>query len=118
VLGLLLAFGQPAGASATSHASPHTSAVAAAIATLKQLEIGDHATNHAAGHGVKVKGLTQAQGLNWAGYAEAPGSGNKILRLPDSGTWTETGATVNCGVTADDSDSDDECTMTGNSGTV
>jgi hypothetical protein len=40
VLGLLLAFSPPAGASTASHASPRTRAIAAAIAALKQLKVG------------------------------------------------------------------------------
>src|SRR5262249_3230146 len=49
-LGLLLALSPPAGASTASHASPHARDIAAAIAALKHLKVGDHATNHAVGH--------------------------------------------------------------------
>ena len=47
----LLAVSPRAGASTASHASPRARAVTAAIAELKQLKVGDHATNHAVGHG-------------------------------------------------------------------
>jgi hypothetical protein len=64
VLGLLLAFSPPAGASTASHASPRARALAAALAELKQLNIGQHATDHATGHAVKIQGLTQVQSTN------------------------------------------------------
>jgi Peptidase A4 family len=91
VLGLLLALGQPAGASTTSHDSSRARAIAAAIATLRQLKIGDHATNHAVGHGVKVKGLTQVRSLNWAGYADDNTAGNTYSTV--TGNWSEPAVT-------------------------
>src|SRR5215469_10971754 len=90
VLGLLLAFSPPAGAS-TSHASPQARAIAAAIATLRHLKIGDHATNHAVGHGVKVKGLTQVQSTNWAGYADDNTAGSTYSTV--TGNWSEPAVT-------------------------
>jgi hypothetical protein len=91
VLGLLLAFSPPAGASTASHASPRTRAIAAAIAALKQLKVGDHATNHAVGHGVKVNGLTQVLSLNWAGYADDNTAGNTYSTV--TGNWSEPAVT-------------------------
>jgi hypothetical protein len=41
VLGLLLAFSPPAGASTASHASPRARALAGAISELRQLKVGD-----------------------------------------------------------------------------
>jgi Peptidase A4 family len=91
VLGLLLAFSPPAGASTASHTSPRARAIAAAIAALKQLKIGDHATNHAVGHGAKVKGLTQVQSTNWAGYADDNTAGNTYTTV--TGNWSEPAVT-------------------------
>ena len=91
VLGLLLALSQPAGASTTSHDSSRARAIAAAIATLRQLKIGDHATNHAVGHRVKVKGLTQVQSLNWAGYADDNTAGSTYSTV--TGNWSEPAVT-------------------------
>lgn len=90
VLGLLLAFSQPAGAS-TSHASQRARAIAAAIATLKHLKVGDHATNHVVGHGVRVKGLTQVLSTNWAGYADDNTAGTTYSTV--TGSWTEPSVT-------------------------
>src|SRR5437763_13854279 len=59
MLGLLLGFSPPAGASTASHGSQRARALAAAIAELKQLRVGDHATNHVVERGVRVSGLTQ-----------------------------------------------------------
>jgi hypothetical protein len=87
VLGLFLAFSPPAGASTATHASPRARAIAAAIAALKQLKIGDHATNHAVGHGVKVNGLTQVRSTNWAGYADDNTKGNTYSTV--TGSWSE-----------------------------
>src|SRR6266567_8318036 len=86
-LGLLLAFSPPAGASTASHPSPR----ARAIAALKQLKVGDHATNHAVGHGVKVNGLTQVRSLNWAGYADDNTAGNTYSSV--TGNWSEPAVT-------------------------
>jgi hypothetical protein len=91
VLGLLLAASPPAGASTASHASPRARAVAAAIAELKQLKVGDHATNHAVGHGVKVNGLTQEQSTNWSGYADDHTAGTTYSTA--TGNWTEPAVT-------------------------
>jgi hypothetical protein len=91
VLGLLLAFSPPAGASTASHTSPRARALAAAIAALKQLKVGDHATNHAVGHGVKVNGLTQVRSLNWAGYADDHTAGNTYSTV--TGNWSEPAVT-------------------------
>jgi len=91
VLGLVLAVSPPAGASTASHVSPRARALAAAIAELKQLKVGDHATNHAVGHGVKVNGLTQVQSLNWAGYADDNTAGNTYSTV--TGNWSEPAVT-------------------------
>jgi hypothetical protein len=91
VIGLLLAFSPAAGASSASHASPRARAIAAAVAALKQLKVGDHATNHAVGRGVKVNGLTQVRSLNWAGYADDNTKGNTYSTV--TGNWSEPAVT-------------------------
>ncbi len=61
---------------------------AAALATIKQLAIGQHGTDqrlHSAG---KVSGLSQVDSTNWSGYADT-GSGFSQA----AGSWTEPGAT-------------------------
>src|SRR5579859_696602 len=74
-LGLLLALSPAAGARTAGHTSRHARAIAAAIAALKHVKVGDHATNHAVGHRVKVNGLTMVNSLNWAGYADGNTAG-------------------------------------------
>ena len=91
VLGLFLAFSPPAGASIATHVSSHARAIAAAITALNHLKIGDHGTNHAVGHGVKVHGLTQVQSLNWAGYADDHTAGNTYSTV--TGNWSEPAVT-------------------------
>jgi peptidase A4-like protein len=91
VLGPVLATSPPAGASTAGHASPRARAVAAAIAALKQLKVGDHATNHAVGHRVKVNGLTQVQSTNWAGYADDHTAGTTYTTA--TGNWSQPAVT-------------------------
>ena len=91
VLGLLLAFSPPASAGTDSHASARARAIAAAVAELKQLKVGDHAPNHMVGHGVKVDGLTQVSSLNWAGYADDNTAGNTYSTV--TGNWSEPAVT-------------------------
>jgi len=91
MLGLLVAFSPAAGASTASHVSARASALAAAVAELKQLKVGDHATNRAVGHGVKVNGLTQVSSTNWAGYADDNTAGNTYSTV--TGNWSEPAVT-------------------------
>jgi hypothetical protein len=85
VLGLLLAFSPPAGASTASRASPRARALAAAIAELKQLKVGQHGTDQAIGHAIKIQGLTQVQSTNWSGYADDNTAGNTYGSSPATG---------------------------------
>jgi hypothetical protein len=78
-------------ASAASPASPHARAVAAARAALRHLSVGEHATNHAIGRAVKVKGLTQVQSTNWSGYADDNTAGNTYTTV--TGNWSEPAVT-------------------------
>jgi len=69
-LGLVMAVG--AGTASAAH-NP-VNARAAALAALKHLEIGEHATNHPLpGHSPRVKGASES--TNWAGYADTKTSG-------------------------------------------
>jgi Peptidase A4 family len=86
-LALVIAVAPAAGASTASHASPRARALAAAMAELKQLKVGQHATDHAVGHAVKVQGLTQVQSTNWSGYADDNTAGNTYSTA--TGNWTE-----------------------------
>jgi len=83
----LLAFSPSANASTARIAPAPSGALAAAIAALKQLKIGDHATNHAVGHGVKINGLTQVRSTNWAGYADDHTAGTTYSTV--TGNWSE-----------------------------
>jgi len=89
VLGLVVA----AGAGTASAAHSPVNARAAALAALKHLKVGDHATNHPfPGHSVRVKGA--AFSTNWAGFADTKTSSryNKV-----TGSWTQPKGT--CGST-------------------
>jgi hypothetical protein len=89
VLGLVMAVG--AGTASAAH-SP-VNARAAALAALKHLKIGQHATNQPLpGHSVRVKGATVSS--NWAGYADTKTSGtySKV-----TGSWTEPKGTCGSG---------------------
>jgi hypothetical protein len=81
VLGLVMA----AGAGTASAAHSPVNARAAALAALKHLKIGDHATNHPlAGHSPQVKAATSS--LNWAGFVDTKTS-SKYTKI--TGSWTE-----------------------------
>jgi hypothetical protein len=81
VLALVTAVG--AGTASAAH-SP-VNARAAALAALKHLKIGEHATNHPLpGHSMRVKGA--ALSTNWAGYADTKTSG-KYSKITAS--WTQ-----------------------------
>ena len=86
-LGLVMAVG--AGTASAAH-NP-VNARAAALAALKHLEIGEHATNHPLpGHSPRVKGASAS--TNWAGYADTKTSG-KYTKV--TGSWTQ--PTGSCG---------------------
>jgi Peptidase A4 family len=88
VLGLVMAVG--AGTASAAH-NP-VNARAAALAALKHLKIGQHATNQPLpGHSVRVKG---AASTNWAGYADAKTSG-KYSKV--TGSWTQPKGTCGSG---------------------
>jgi hypothetical protein len=90
VLGLLMAFGPAAGAStARASASPSARAASAAIAALKNLDVGQHAANHLASPpALRIKGLSQVQSTNWSGYADTSETFSTV-----TGSWTEPSAT-------------------------
>ena len=81
VLGLVVA----AGAGTASAAHSPVNARAAALAALKHLKVGDHATNHPLpGHSARVKGA--AVSSNWAGFADTKTS-SKYTKI--TGSWTQ-----------------------------
>ena len=88
-LGLLLAMSPAASASTT----PKTAAAQAALVArqaLRHLSVGQHAADHRVSRpSLRVKGLSQVQSTNWAGYADT-GSGFSTV----TGSWTEPG--VSC----------------------
>jgi hypothetical protein len=87
-----MAIGQPAGASTAPASHSYAAARAAAIATLKHLMVGQHATNHRVGvPNVRTPALTQAQSTNWSGYADDNTSGNTYSKI--TGKWTEPAVT-------------------------
>lgn len=81
--GLLAALGPAAGAAAAAPAS----ARAAALAELRHLMVGQHATDHRVGHSVRVNGLNQVQSTNWSGYADDNSAGNTYSTV--TGNWAE-----------------------------
>jgi hypothetical protein len=92
VLGLVMAVG--AGTASAAH-SP-VNARAAALAALKHLKIGEHATSRPLPlQSVRVRGaLTAAQFLNWAGYADKKTS-SKYSKV--TGSWTQPKGTCGSG---------------------
>jgi len=91
-LGLVIAIAPAAGATASSPATLHARAVAAARAAIRHLSVGQHATDHAVpGHAVAIKGLTQVQSTNWSGYADNNSAGNTYSTV--TGNWTEPSVT-------------------------
>ena len=88
-LGALVGLG-PA-ASASTAASPGAQAAAAARSALKQLVIGQHATDHpVSGHVRMINGLTQVSSTNWSGYADDNSRGSTYSKV--SSNWTEPSA--------------------------
>jgi len=89
VLGLVMA----AGAGTASAAHSPVNARAAALAALKHLKIGQHATNlPLPGHSVRVKGTKVSS--NWAGYADTKTSA-KYSKV--TGSWTQPRGTCRSG---------------------
>lgn len=82
-LGLFIAVAP--GTSAAAHISPYARALAAARATLRHLQVGEHATNHGIfSHTTRVRALTQVQSTNWSGYADTSTTFSTV-----AGNWTE-----------------------------
>jgi hypothetical protein len=84
-LAVLTGFSSAAGAS-----TPSSQAAAIARATIKQLDIGQHATNQRVGSTARLKGLTQVQSGNWSGYADTGSGFSKV-----AASWKEPSAS--CG---------------------
>jgi peptidase A4-like protein len=98
----LLAAGLLAGVGGTANAStppaakagsgPSAAAQAAAIAraAIRNLMIGQHATDQRAGHALTVHGQTQVKSTNWSGYADTGSNFSSV-----TSKWTE--PTGSCG---------------------
>jgi Peptidase A4 family len=89
-LGLTVLVSTAANASpaATAARSAPARAAAEALATIKQLAIGQHATDHRLSSSSRVSGLSQVDSTNWSGYADTGSNFSKA-----TGTWSEPGAT-------------------------
>jgi Peptidase A4 family len=97
-IAILPAMGMLAGTGSAANASPaggSSAARAAAIAqaAIKDLSIGQHATDQRTGVTSQVAGLTQVQSTNWSGYADTGSNFSKV-----TATWTEPTAS-SCGFT-------------------
>jgi hypothetical protein len=96
LIAALTVLGLAAGGAVAANASPaHPTsspappgATAAALAAIKQLHIGGHATNHRVGGSTRIGALTQVQSTNWSGYAD---TGSNFSQA--AGSWREPGAT-------------------------
>jgi hypothetical protein len=93
VIAVLPAFGLTAGLSTAASASPAAArpapagADAMALAIIKHLQVGQHATDHRLPGVSRVKGLSQVQSSNWSGYADTGSNFSKV-----TGSWSEPGA--------------------------
>lgn len=87
-LAVLTGFSSAAGAS--TPASQTAGATAAARAAIKQLGIGQHANDQRVPGTQRIKGLTQVQSGNWAGYADTGSGFSKV-----AASWKEPSAS--CG---------------------
>jgi len=97
-IALLPALAMLAGTGSAANASPAGSSSAAraaaiAKAAIKDLSIGQHATDQRTGVTSQVAGLTQVESTNWSGYADTGSSFSKV-----TATWTEPSA-ASCGFT-------------------
>jgi len=95
-LGLLIGgLSSPAGAS--THPSAAAQAAALAKAAIRQLMIGQHATDHRmpgySRH--EISGLTSVQSTNWSGYADTGSGFSKV-----AASWTEPSATCSSRTTS------------------
>jgi hypothetical protein len=90
-IGLLAGTAASASARTMTHASPSAAAEAKALATaaIHNLVVGQHPLNQRTGISSPgdIKGLTNVQSTNWAGYADTGSSFSKV-----SASWTEPSA--------------------------
>ncbi len=91
--GMLFGAGVSAGAAANASTNPPAQAVAMARNAIKQLMVGDHATDQSTGRTSQINGLSQVQSTNWSGYADTGSNFSSV-----TGSWTEPRA-VSCGFT-------------------
>jgi Peptidase A4 family len=92
-LGLLMSPGLTANSSVQpSHPSKAAAAAAIARAAIKDLSIGQHATDQQIGATKHVSALTQEESTNWSGYIDTGADFTEV-----NGTWVE--PSVSCGDT-------------------
>jgi hypothetical protein len=91
-LAMLAGSGSAANASQAGGSSA-ARAAAIAQAAIKDLSIGQHATDQRTGVTAQVAGLTQVQSTNWSGYADTGSNFSKV-----TATWTEPSPS-SCGFT-------------------
>jgi hypothetical protein len=94
VIATLPALGLTAGLAGAANASPvgasrsaPARADAAALAIIRQLQVGQHGTDHRLPGVSRVSGLSQVESTNWSGYADTGSGFSKA-----TGSWTEPGA--------------------------
>lgn len=92
-VGMLFGVGLGVGSAANASTTPPAQAVAMARNAIKQLTVGDHATDQSAGRAWNINGLTQVQSTNWSGYADTGANFSSV-----TGSWTEPSA-ARCGFT-------------------
>jgi hypothetical protein len=92
-LAVLAGFGSAA--SASTPVSPAAGAAAMARAAIRQLEIGQHATDQRVPGTQRIKGLTQVRSSNWSGYADTGSGFSKV-----AASWREPAGTCSGGATS------------------
>jgi hypothetical protein len=90
---VLTGFSSAASAS-TPTSSQSATATAIARAAIKQLNIGQHATNQQVPGTHGIKGLTQVQSGNWSGYADTGSGFSKVTAAWTEPTGTCSGSTT------------------------
>ncbi len=93
-IGLFMAVTPAANAAgpAASHSATKAHELALALKFLRQLSVGQHATDHAVSRHVnRITGLTQVGSTNWSGYADDNTGGGTYTAIGAS--WTQPTAT-------------------------
>jgi hypothetical protein len=95
VITALPALGLTAAAASTGHSGSairpaSVRAEATAVAIIKQLQVGQHGTDHQLPGASRISGLSQVESTNWSGYADTGSNFSQV-----AGNWSEPGAS--CG---------------------